>query len=193
MEYYDYNSNQQKMQEEHNKRELYKLKESIHNWHNSENISLFINNVLIHIDFIPNSIYIHKPFFYNEFKNNIKEEISENIYNNKIITFKLYLDYFSKILNKQISNYVCLDYEKEDFYSRIDFCRQDLEQVLATYFFEKEFMTDILLFLYDSIDFEFNGFIIDKLDSYDYRTLIEDYNIKTLSEKRRMKSILENF
>jgi hypothetical protein len=117
MEYYDLNSNQQKQQEEeHNKRELYKIKSVSDNWHNSKDISLYINNVLINFnaacyyDLLNKKVCISNlrlldNDFIQELKDNFKEEIIDFNKNDKFV-FEYRLNYFSKLLNKQINHYV---------------------------------------------------------------------------------------
>ena len=202
MEYYDLNSNQQKQQEEeHNKRELYKIKSVSDNWHNSKDISLYINNVLINFnaacyyDLLNKKVCISNlrlldNDFIQELKDNFKEEIID--FNQNKFVFEYRLNYFSKLLNKQINHYVQFipnyafdnivdsDYLigfKTDFFIHI---------------FRKEIFIDILLFLYENVEFIIK-YISDDKTSYDYNEELEEYKIKTLSEKRRMKSILENF
>jgi hypothetical protein len=202
MEYYDYNSNQQKQQEEHNKRELYKIKSVVDNWHNSKDISLYINNVLINFnaacffDSSVNKVCISNlrlldNKFIQELKDNFEEEIIDFNQNNKFV-FEYRLNYFSKLLNKQINHYVQFipNYSFDNIVDSDYLIRFKTDFLINV--FRKEIFVDILLFLYENAYFNIL-YISDDKTSYDYNESLEEYMIKSLSEKRRMKTLIENF
>lgn len=211
MEYYDLNSNQQKQQEDHNKRELerfnyiFNIKENIK--YNGENFNFYINNYLFHFVFSYNKLNISSQDFYTEFNNNVIQEIEQNKLDNKKFEITSYVNYYSKYLNKKInyginyvyfyeeSNYDCekgkiMRKQKQENYQKLT-SKNDLFVEIFT----EEFLNDILIFLYDiNFNSEYIRHSIIFRDKYFYyNELIKDNNIKTLSEKRRMKSILENF
>jgi hypothetical protein len=213
MEYYDLNSNQQKQQEEHNKRELSKIKASKFN--TNEKIietELYICNVLTKIIFkfyfdtftnkvVVRELNIKADNFVEYLSSNYKEEkiMEKDKYNSIII--KRSVNYFCKYMNLTINH--CQientrDYENhydevQRYYNKKEYSQSNMIYFLREVFI-KEYFEEILLFIYENFKFKIiflytNGFNV----SNKYESLLNKYKIEKLSEKRRMKSILENF
>lgn len=198
MEYYDYNSNQQEMQDNHNQKELYKIKYFLSK---SKDISLYINNVLINFNTNCHYYSSNKKICISNLRLLDNEFIQELKYNFKEkhlgyidchYEFQYKINYFSKLLNKEINH--CSNFSTT--YPHLNTNNSDYLKTRKIGFlidvFRKEIFSDILLFLYENTDFIIK-YISDDQTSFDYNEEIDKHNIKSLSEKRRMKTIIENF